>query len=320
KMSTLNIQGNSNTLIGNHTNILKKFAAANNGNLTLDGTKVGNDNLVGVQRTGATSWKTLVNGVQERSSSIASSSIGTAEFMFGSRQGSSNWNGILSTLIIGGGGINQPAHYTNHLNLLIELGVFATPVLDRFSALTQTETDAITNFINQEVRDGNWGLYDEFFCFSLNATDALVGFKSKTATNVNAATHDINGFTFDGVDQYIDSNFNPTADGVNYQLDNAFFGVFLNNNLSPALAALAAATNTDDLSSLLQVAGDPVTIRAYINKAAEFTTSEKSFENVSLYCAAKNATNLQMFENGISISSDVIAAQNITNSNMYIGA
>lgn len=96
-------------------------------------------------------------------------------------------------------------------------------VLDRMTGLTAIEETAIINFVDQENDDGNWGLYDEFFCFALGGANALVGFKTKTATN-NGATFDVNGANT--VAGFINSNYNPSVDGVNWQLLDAMFGMF----------------------------------------------------------------------------------------------
>lgn len=104
----------------------------------------------------------------------------------------------------------------------------AQAVLDRMTGLTATEEDAIITFVNAEsasLGNGNWAFIDEFFSFSLNATDRLTGFIAKTATN-NGATFDINGATFAGAEN-ISTNFNPSVDGVNYVLNNSMSGVFL---------------------------------------------------------------------------------------------
>ena len=107
----------------------------------------------------------------------------------------------------------------------------AQAVLDRMTGLTATEKNAIVSFVDQENTDGNWGLYDEFYCFSLAGANALVGFIAKTATN-NGATFDINGATFAGAED-INSNFNLLNDGVNYTKDNALIGAFIKSINAP---------------------------------------------------------------------------------------
>ena len=85
----------------------------------------------------------------------------------------------------------------------------AQAVLDRMTGLTETETSAIIALVDAEVAASNWGLIDEFFSLSLSGANALKGFKTKTATAVNAPVHSINGYDFNGTTQYINTNFIP---------------------------------------------------------------------------------------------------------------
>jgi hypothetical protein len=78
------------------------------------------------------------------------------------------------------------------------------------------------------------GVWDKLDTFAVFATDgssdfALIDWKRLTQyTAVNSPTFTINqGFKGNGTSSYIDTNFTPSTDGVNYQLDNAsryFYG------------------------------------------------------------------------------------------------
>jgi hypothetical protein len=74
---------------------------------------------------------------------------------------------------------------------------------------------------------GAWAKLDLFYVFATNATsaaDALVNWKSgfPEGTLINSPTFTANqGFTGNGVDAYIDTNFDPTISGVNYTQNNA---------------------------------------------------------------------------------------------------
>jgi hypothetical protein len=58
----------------------------------------------------------------------------------------------------------------------------AQSVLDRMINLSQTETDAIVAFVDKLVAGNAWNILEEFYCFSLNQTDSLTGWRSRTAT------------------------------------------------------------------------------------------------------------------------------------------
>jgi hypothetical protein len=85
---------------------------------------------------------------------------------------------------------------------LLESGSGVSPeaqaVLDRMTALDQTESDAIVTFVDGCVTDGNWTLLDEFYCFALNSTDWLTGFKQFSATLTGTITRTANGASLSG--------------------------------------------------------------------------------------------------------------------------
>lgn len=131
--------------------------------------------------------------------------------------------GVAATFQVGATiGMDQAAHYDNLITLLDDLNVFDNAVIDRYTGLTTTEETAIRSFVKAEVANRNWFKTDEFYCFSLAGANALIGMKGKTATN-NGAVMSIEGATFNGA-EWIDTNFIPSIDNVNYQLDNALYG------------------------------------------------------------------------------------------------
>jgi hypothetical protein len=58
----------------------------------------------------------------------------------------------------------------------------ADQVVARMSALSGAEETAVRAFVDGCVADNNWQYIDEFYCFALNATDWLTGFRAYTAT------------------------------------------------------------------------------------------------------------------------------------------
>jgi hypothetical protein len=100
-------------------------------------------------------------------------------------------------------------------------------VFDRMPTLSENEKDAVATFIINEKNIGNYDLYDEFYCLSLGATNGLIGFKSKTATANGGITWGVNGATFNGTTGYIDTDWNPASDGVNYKSGDAYVSMFI---------------------------------------------------------------------------------------------
>lgn len=69
----------------------------------------------------------------------------------------------------------------------------AQAVLDRMTAISVPEQDAIIAFVDSQVASGNWAKLDEFWCYALNGTDWLTGWKSLTATAFRNLTRTANG-------------------------------------------------------------------------------------------------------------------------------
>ena len=96
----------------------------------------------------------------------------------------------------------------------------AQAVIDRMTGLTNDEKNAIATFVDAEVLNGNWALIDEFWCFKLiTEANSLISWKTKIATN-NGAVHGGSGFTFNGTNQYINSNYNLVNDSINLSQNN----------------------------------------------------------------------------------------------------
>lgn len=129
--------------------------------------------------------------------------------------------------------------YSNIASATTDSGVDpdAAAWVARMTSPSITEQAAVNTFVIAEKASGNWSLIDEFYLMSLGATNGLIGAKSKSATAFGGITWDVNGATFNGINAYIDTDFNPSVDGVNYTLNDALAlsvnsAVPINNNQS----------------------------------------------------------------------------------------
>jgi hypothetical protein len=107
---------------------------------------------------------------------------------------------------------------------------------------------------NQLVVDlkagGVWSKLDTFAVFATdgNSNFALIDWKRLSQyTAVNSPTFTTNvGFTGNGTSSYVNTNWNPFLQGVNYQLNNASIGAWRFNNITSGASRLMGATT--DLS------------------------------------------------------------------------
>lgn len=218
-------------------------------------------------------------------------------------------------------------------------GQFVSPeaqyVLDLMTGLTQTESDAIVSFVNSEVSAGRWGtdaasytdsLYDVFWCFGLTTeANALICWHPNniiTAIN-NGATKVSDGFDFSpGENDFLNSGYNPTANGVNYALNDMAVNFFVkrNDNTTGSQGSIGVLDAGNSTRLLQQPANSRM--RPYGNGSANANfTSETFFANDSDYGVVRiNATQINIYKNGTQLQAPVGQASTaIPNLPIYIG-
>jgi hypothetical protein len=130
-----------------------------------------------------------------------------------------------------GGGPTVPAAPSNLV--ATEAGSYSAEVqavLDRMTALTQAEIDAIEVFVDGLVADGIWNSLDEFWCYALNQTDWLTGWKSHTATVTGSISHNKDGALCGGSAEHIDTTVDLGA-LTQYTLTDSEAGVYVHSML-----------------------------------------------------------------------------------------
>lgn len=109
------------------------------------------------------------------------------------------------------------------------------------NAVIQADQDRIVAIVDEAVDLGVWDTIDFFFCFAMddpdNALTSWVG--TKTATNVNAATHTaLQGYIGNGTTQYLDTNIDITTDMTNFLQDDGQIEAYCYDNSDAGNAAL----------------------------------------------------------------------------------
>lgn len=190
--------------------------------------------------------------------------------------------------------------------------------------LTDAEKTAMAAYIDAEVAAGNQAKKDYETIFSLSGNNALVDYVGgKVATNVNAATQSVNGFTFDGATNYINSNYNPATDATNYLLDNAQIEVFAISTEDPS------STNDTIFGTFSTADGSGNNITNNANGTSTFRVNSLSTKTYNLGITHSNtlisilrssSTDISFLENGISVDSGSIASVAIPNLKITIAA
>ena len=136
----------------------------------------------------------------------------------------------------------------NHLDpygyLIPEIfpGGFSPEYQAIYDAFITKPPDAVAENQDQMVRgmiaDGDWQTKDIFYVTAAqSAADSLInwinpGTHDLTVVNLLAGAFTVNrGWTGNGVNGYLNTNYNPNTDGVNYLQDDASIGCYIRTNV-----------------------------------------------------------------------------------------
>lgn len=141
------------------------------------------------------------------------------------------------------GASQQGALLTFSPELLSYISGLTTPLSDEQKYKTNHFINFVKNGFNittlSEVFDAIYILSNETEEVSLRN---LVK-RENDAVTVNSPTFtSLEGFAGNGTTSYINTNYNPTADGINYTLNNAAFGYYSRTNIDAVMIDVAART------------------------------------------------------------------------------
>jgi len=196
--------------------------------------------LCGFIRSSSTNKNSVLNGIL--SSNITRNSIGIPNLNIYLL--CSNNNGAISFLVstklafssIGSGAIDQSQFYTDVLETFVNIVAFdlststkdwVREVYSNGGTVTRTEALAVNTFLNSIQKEE----FDRLWIHGLsNETAARVSIINPTSTpitNVNSTTFTAGeGFQGNGTTMYLNTNYNPSVDGVKYTLNSASLGSY----------------------------------------------------------------------------------------------
>jgi hypothetical protein len=223
-----------------------------------------------------------------------------------------------------------------HSSLVISSNVYESEyqsVLDRATALGYTlPSSGQRTKQNQLLRDlksaGIWNSLDVFYIFATDGSSdfATLNWKAPSSfqiTKVNSPTFTANeGFDFDGTTQYLNTNWIPGTNGVNYTQNNAGIGFYVNDNVaSNTRADIGASNNADGLTNsiFINVRNATDTLAYTINDNNTGTvgiTDSRGFHHIKR--TASNARAL--YKNGVSIQTSSQVSVSLVTVAIYIGA
>lgn len=192
----------------------------------------------------------------------------------------------------------------------------AAAFLARTSGLDATHTNAYITLINGLVADGTWALLDALWVpATQDSTTALLNLLSASfaLTLVNSPTFTANqGFAGNGTSSYMNTNFVPSTNGVQYTLNSASYGVYdRTSRLVDSGEQMSVISDSLANISKMSVWIDTDNRDMRINEsiATSTTASATGGASAGFYAAVRTgATAAAIFKNGSSIATGTGAA------------
>jgi len=200
------------------------------------------------------------------------------------------------------------------------------------SAIFSTEADAvITNmeirepyerqfvaeFVEELKTQGNYNLIDEQMLMGLRHGAGLKMMKGTVIPVNNGAVYiEGVGYDFNGISSYIDSNYSPGINGINYKLTDNLFGGFVNQAI-PKRSFLIGYDTTANGCALWDNGNN---VLAQINTNGGIHYTGNRFEGKNLYLGFRENDNRGIKINGNTVVEGVVSPAGITNIGLRIGS
>lgn len=135
-------------------------------------------------------------------------------------------------------------------------------------------------------------------------------------TLVNAPAHvSLEGFTGNGSTSYINSNWNPSVDGVNLVQDSTSIGIYCRTNNALTQRDIGAFDGTYNLQIIAQYSDN----NAYVWLNNNVGTSVGNSDSRGMYISARlNANDQDLYRNKIKIIDGSDASTGVPNEDMFI--
>lgn len=206
------------------------------------------------------------------------------------------------------------------------MNLFSKPLLpetNKFLAACTTQpsavwTMALNRLISQLIIDGNWSLLDAMWLFAAdnrqNATLNIVNPSQYTIIEAGSPTwtKDI-GYTGSGT-KYLNTNYSPSTQGVNYTRNNACFGCYdhsitVQNTVDIGIGNLNCYIQFEYKAGTgeYNINGSGATFQDFSNSTAG-----------SLSAVRTSSTAVAIYKNGLSIASASISSQAIVSGNFTV--
>ena len=192
-----------------------------------------------------------------------------------------------------------------------------------FSVAPTTQRKKIINkLIKKLIADGNWSTLDALWVMASHSQQgALINWKnpgSNTLTEVNAPAWVVNkGYTSDGA-SYLNTNFNPATDGLNYTKNSASLHIYSRTDINEAKYDFGNNSSGAVRSHLL-TRNSGNTILSSLNTTGATTIA--SLNSLGFFSSQRTSSTLTTaYRNGSSIGTTADVSADVASLNFFINA
>jgi hypothetical protein len=196
-----------------------------------------------------------------------------------------------------------------------------------YNAFTTKPDIAVSNAQNAMVAaldaSGFWNRIDVFYVFANNASDnALINWKNPGTYNctklANPSFNAYEGYQGDGISAYLNTNWNPSTNGINYDINDAAIGIYLRIDQQEDSKYVFGGYDAETNQTRLTPRQTTDTYGATINNAGLNMAGPNTVGN-GLFVLTRTASNAcSIYRNNFLIETESDAATFKPNTNMAI--
>lgn len=202
-----------------------------------------------------------------------------------------------------------------------------TDAQNYFDELSSQPSDVMkgyynTFFISLKAGSNNFGKFDRFWWFgSQYQGNAAVSLKNPTSTDItevnNPTWTQYRGYTGNGVDMYLDTNFNIGTSGVNYIQNSSSLGVYSRTNTDGFIIDIGCNNGLNRFSQL--DIKDSGLFYGDLNDNGSTVTGKSVSDSMGLFIAVRtSSTNIDIYKGNVLIGSETQNVVGIPTFNVYI--
>lgn len=233
---------------------------------------------------------------------------------------------LLPSLVFSQAVINLSPDSTLHkLHILQTVSAFGAEyqaVYDAYTTKPDDATAAIWNtYVESGVADGWWAKEDVEYVYAAHTNadgEALINWINPgtfDATAFNAPAFTANEGFIGGTNQYIDWNWNPAVNGINYVKDDASYGLYVRTDHDGNIFEMGSRNAANDNASIRVRRSNE--IFTSINDLGSNTLEVANTDSRGMYVVSRTASNVRSVYKNKAQSSDTENSTAIPSFNFY---